>query len=85
MASFDYKVPNLLEIILLVGFFINMILGYLLLFKSIELPFVLQGSAAMVIAALFTWLSVLWLSVIAILLEYTRKDIMELKKKLEKK
>ncbi len=85
MVSFDYKMPNLLEIILLVGFFINMILGYLLLFKSIELPVVLQGSAAMVIAALFTWLSVLWLSVIAILLEYTRKDIMELKKKLEKK
>jgi len=85
MVSFDYKMPNLLEIILLVGFFINMILGYLLLFKSIELPVVLQGSAAMVIAALFTWLSVLWLSVIAILLEYTRKDIIELRKKLEKK
>jgi flagellar motor component MotA len=85
MVGFDYKMPNLLEIILLVGFFINMILGYLLLFKSIELPVVLQGSAAMVIAALFTWLSVLWLSVIAILIEYTRKDIMELKKKLEKK
>ncbi len=85
MVSFDYKIPNLLEIILLVGFFINMILGYLLLFKSIELPIVMQGSAAMVLAALFTWLSVLWLSVIAILLEYTRKDIMELKKKLEKK
>jgi len=85
MVGFDYKMPNLLEIILLVGFFINMILGYLLLFKSIELPIVLQGSAAMVIAALFTWLSVLWLSVIAILIEYTRKDIMELKKKLEKK
>jgi len=85
MVGFDYKMPNLLEIILLVGFFINMILGYLLLFKSIELPVVLQGSAAMVIAALFTWLSVLWLSVIAILLEYTRKDIIELRKKLEKK
>jgi len=85
MVSFDYKMPNLLEIILLVGFFINMILGYLLLFKSIELPIVLQSSAAMVIAALFAWLTVLWLSVIAILLEYTRKDIMELKKKLEKK
>jgi len=85
MVSFDYKIPNLLEIILLVGFFINMILGYLLLFKSIELPIVMQSSAAMVITALFTWLSVLWLSVIAILLEYTRKDIMELKKKLEKK
>ena len=85
MVSFDYKMPNLLEIILLVGFFINMILGYLLLFKSIELPIVLQSSAAMVIAALFTWLSALWLSVIAILIEYTRKDIIELKKKLEKK
>ncbi|MDT7890856.1 MAG: hypothetical protein RQ869_02195 [Candidatus Nanopusillus sp.] len=85
MVGFDYKMPNLLEIILLVGFFINMILGYLLLFKSIELPVVLQGSAAMVIAALFTWLSVLWLSVIAILIEYTRKDIIELRKKLEKK
>ena len=85
MVGFDYKMPNLLEIILLVGFFINMILGYLLLFKSIELPIVMQGSAAVVITALFTWLSVLWLSVIAILIEYTRKDIMELKKKLEKK
>ncbi|MFZ8855998.1 MAG: hypothetical protein ACO2OX_02255 [Candidatus Nanopusillus sp.] len=85
MVGFDYKMPNLLEIILLVGFFINMILGYLLLFKSIELPVVLQGSAAMVITSLFTWLSVLWLSVISILLEYTRKDIIELKKKLEKK
>jgi len=85
MVGFDYKIPNLLEIILLVGFFINMVLGYLLLFKSVELPIVMQGSAAMIIAALFTWLSVLWLSVIAILLEYTRKDITELKKKLEKK
>jgi len=84
MVSFDYKTPNLLEIILLVGFFINMILGYLLLFKSIELPVALQSSAAMVIAALFTWLGVLWLSVIAILIEYTRKDIIELKEKLEK-
>ena len=84
MVSFDYKTPNLLEIILLVGFFINMILGYLLLFKSIELPVALQSSAAMVIAALFTWLGVLWLSVIAILIEYTRKDIVELKEKLEK-
>jgi len=46
MVSFDYKTPNLLEIILLVGFFINMILGYLLLFKSIELPVALQSSAA---------------------------------------
>jgi len=85
MVSFDYKTPNLLEIILLVGFFINMILGYLLLFKSIELPVALQSSAAIVIAALFTWLGVLWLSVIAILIEYTRKDIIELKEKLEKK
>jgi len=84
MVSFDYKMPNLLEIILLVGFFINMILGYLLLFKSIELPVALQSSAAIVIAALFTWLGVLWLSVIAILIEYTRKDIIELKEKLEK-
>ncbi|NAZ25986.1 MAG: hypothetical protein GU343_00380 [Nanoarchaeota archaeon] len=85
MVSFDYKMPNLLEIILLVGFFINMILGYLLLFKSIELPVALQSSAAIVIAALFTWLGVLWLAVIAILIEYTRKDIIELKEKLEKK
>ncbi|MFP3290016.1 MAG: hypothetical protein RXN31_02255 [Candidatus Nanopusillus acidilobi] len=84
MVGFDYKTPNLLEIILLVGFFINMILGYLLMFKSIELPLALQGSAVMVIAALFTWLGVLWLSVIAILIEYTRKDIIELKEKLEK-
>jgi membrane-bound ClpP family serine protease len=84
MVSFDYKTPNLLEIILLVGFFINMVFGYLLLFKSIELPVALQSSAAMVIAALFTWLGVLWLSVIAILIEYTRKDIIELKEKLEK-
>jgi Na+/phosphate symporter len=84
MVNFDYKTPNLLEIILLVGFFINMILGYLLLFKSIELPIALQSSAAMVIAALFTWLGVLWLAVIAILIEYTRKDIIELKEKLEK-
>ncbi|WP_231434351.1 hypothetical protein [Candidatus Nanopusillus massiliensis] len=72
MVGFDYKTPNLLEIILLVGFFINMILGYLLMFKSIELPLALQGSAGMFIAALFTWLGVLWLSVIAILIEYTR-------------
>jgi len=85
MVSFDYKMPNLLEIILLVGFFINMILGYLLLFKSIELPVALQSSAAIVITALFTWLGVLWLAVIAILIEYTRKDIIELKEKLEKK
>jgi len=85
MVSFDYKMPNLLEIILLVGFFINMILGYLLLFKSIELPVALQSSAAIVIASLFTWLGVLWLAVIAILIEYTRKDIIELKEKLEKK
>jgi len=84
MVSFDYKTPNLLEIILLVGFFINMVFGYLLLFKSIELPVVLQSSAAVVIAALFTWLGVLWLSVIAILIEYTRKDVIELKEKLEK-
>ncbi|MFP3167277.1 MAG: hypothetical protein RXQ68_02530 [Candidatus Nanopusillus sp.] len=85
MVSFDYKTPNLLEIILLVGFFINMILGYLLLFKSIELPIALQSPAAMVITSLFTWLGVLWLAVIAILIEYTRKDIVELKEKLEKK
>jgi len=85
MVSFDYKAPNLLEIILLVGFFINMILGYLLLFRSIELPLALQSSAAIVIASLFTWLGVLWLSIIAILIEYTRKDIVELKEKLEKK
>jgi len=84
MVSFDYKTPNLLEIILLVGFFINMVFGYLLLFKSIELPVILQSSAAMVIAALFTWLAVLWLSVIAILIEYTRKNVIELKEKLEK-
>ena len=62
-----------------------MILGYLLLFKSIELPVALQSSAAIVIASLFTWLGVLWLAVIAILIEYTRKDIIELKEKLEKK
>ena len=85
MVNFDYKTPNLLEIILLIGFFINMILGYLLLFKSIELPVALQSSAAIVIASLFTWLGVLWLAVIAILIEYTRKDIIELKEKLEKK
>ena len=85
MVGFDYKTPNLLEIILLVGFFINMILGYLLMFKSIELPLALQSSAAMVITALFTWLGVLWLSVIAILIEYTRKDIVELKEKIEEK
>jgi high-affinity Fe2+/Pb2+ permease len=84
MVSFDYKMPNLLEIILLVGFFINMVLGYLLLFRSIELPIALQSSAAIVIAALFTWLGVLWLAIIAILIEYTRKDIVELKEKLEK-
>jgi len=84
MVGFDYKTPNLLEIILLVGFFINMVLGYLLLFKSIELPIGLQSSAAMVIASLFTWLGVLWLAIIAILIEYTRKDIVELKEKLEK-
>jgi len=29
-------------------------------------------------------LGVLWLSVIAILIEYTRKDVIELKEKLEK-
>jgi high-affinity Fe2+/Pb2+ permease len=85
MVNFDYKTPNLLEIILLVGFFINMILGYLLLFRSIELPIALQSSAATVITSLFTWLGVLWLAVIAILIEYTRKDIIELKEKLEEK
>jgi hypothetical protein len=49
MVSFDYKVPDLLEIILLVGFFINMILGYILLFKSIQLPLAAEGTAAMTI------------------------------------
>jgi hypothetical protein len=38
----------------------------------------------MTITALFTWLTVLWLSVIAIIIEYMRKDIKELKEKLEK-
>ncbi|MGC9133172.1 MAG: hypothetical protein ACP5GJ_02115 [Nanopusillaceae archaeon] len=84
MVSFDYKVPDLLEIILLVGFFINMVLGYVLLFKSIQLPLAAEGTASMTITSLFTWLSVLWLSVIALVIEYMRKDIKELKEKLEK-
>ena len=84
MVSFDYKMPDLLEIILLVGFFINMILGYVLLFKSIQLPLAIESTAALTIAALFSWLSVLWLSIIAIVIEYMRKDIKELKEKLEK-
>ena len=84
MVSFDYKMPDLLEIILLVGFFINMILGYVLLFKSIQLPLAVESAAALTIVALFSWLNVLWLSVIAIIIEYMRKDIKELKEKLEK-
>ena len=84
MVSFDYRMPDLLEIILLVGFFINMLLGYILLFKSMQLPLALEGTAANTITALFAWLAVLWLSVIAIIVEYTRKDIKELREKLGK-
>ncbi|BBL45659.1 hypothetical protein MJ1_0506 [Nanobdella aerobiophila] len=84
MVNFDYKVPDLLEIILLVGFFINMLLGFLLLFKSIELPLVLESTASSTISALFTWLSVLWLSIIAIVIEYQRKEIKELKEEIKK-
>ncbi|MGC9079960.1 MAG: hypothetical protein ACP5G1_04440 [Nanopusillaceae archaeon] len=84
MVQFKYRSPNLLELILLVGFFINMLLGFLLMSKSIQLPLAAETTAAITIVALFAWLNTLWVSVVAIILEYIRREIEELREELKK-
>ncbi|MEM0379431.1 MAG: hypothetical protein QW184_01020 [Nanopusillaceae archaeon] len=84
MASFDYKMPNLLEIALLIGFFFTILFGFLLLVKAIEFPLEGLSMVAGVLAAIYAWINVIWIGIVAILLEYTRRDIKELIKLLEK-
>jgi len=84
MAGFDYKMPDLLEIALLIGYFFTMVFGFLLLVKAIEFP--LEGLAPIsnVLTALYTWLGVIWIGALTILLEYTRREIKELKELIKK-
>ncbi len=83
MVKVDIKTPDLLDIALLIGFFLNLILGYILVFKSLQLPIILETTAATTLTAIFTWLTVLWISVVALLIEYNRKEIKELKEKIK--
>jgi len=85
MASFEYKMPNLLEIALLIAYFFTIVFGFLLLVKAVEFPLEGLSSMASVLAALYTWLGVIWIGTLAILLEYTRREIKELKDLLSKK
>jgi len=85
MASFEYKMPNLLEIALLIAYFFTIVFGFLLLVKAIEFPLEGLSSMANVLTALYTWLGVIWIGTLAILLEYTRREIKELKELLSKK
>lgn len=81
MAAFDYKMPDLLEIALLIGFVFTIVFGYLLIQKAVEFPFEGIQTVATALTAVFVWLATIWLGVIAIILEYTRRDIKELKEK----
>jgi len=85
MASFEYKMPNLLEIALLIAYFFTIVFGFLLLVKAVEFPLEGISAIANVLAALYTWLGVIWIGALAILLEYTRREIKELKDLLSKK
>ncbi len=84
MAGFDYKMPNLLEIALLIGYFFTILFGFLLLMKAIEFPLEGVMPIANVLEALYTWLGVIWIGTLAILLEYTRREVKELKEVLIK-
>jgi len=84
MASFDYKMPDLLEIALLIGYFFTIIFGFLLLVKAIEFPLEGIASVSNVLTALYTWLGVIWIGTLTILLEYTRREIKELKELIKK-
>jgi len=85
MASFDYKMPDLLEIALLIGYFFTIVFGFLLLAKAIEFPLEGLSPISSVLTALYTWLGVIWIGALVILLEYTRREIKELKEILSKK
>lgn len=85
MANFDYRMPNLLEVALLIGFFFTILFGFLLLVKAVEFP--LEGLSVVsgVLTAIYVWLNVIWVGIVAIILEYTRREIKEILKYLEEK
>lgn len=84
MAGFDFRAPNLLEVALIIGFLFNLVFGWLLISKAVEFP--LEGIQAIstALTAIFVWLATIWLGVIALILEYTRVDLKELKEQLKK-
>lgn len=84
MAKFDYKMPNLLEISLLIGLVLTIAFGYLLITDVVTLPFQGIQSAATTLTAVFVWLALIWLGVLAIITEYLRRDIKELIELLKK-
>lgn len=83
MANFDYKMPNLLEIALLIGFFFTILFGFLLLVKAVEFPLEGLSVVSNVLTAIYVWLNVIWVGIVAIILEYTRREIKEILKYLE--
>ncbi|MEM1895947.1 MAG: hypothetical protein QXR54_02070 [Nanopusillaceae archaeon] len=84
MAGFDFKMPNLLEVALLVGYFFTILFGFLLLIKAVEFPLEGLSVVANVLTAIYMWLAVIWIGIVAIILEYTRREIREIVKYLEK-
>ncbi|RDD52468.1 hypothetical protein BA065_01575 [Nanoarchaeota archaeon NZ13-N] len=85
MAGFEYKMPNLLEIALLIGYFFTILFGFLLLVKAIEFPVEGITPIADILTALYVWLGVIWLGALVILLEYTRREIVEIREIVSKK
>lgn len=79
MAKFNYRMPNLLEMALLIGLFITIIIGYLIISqKLLLLPVQYTLTAASAITAVFLYILIIWVGVVAIILEYQRQDILEL-------
>lgn len=88
MASFDYRMPNLLEIALLIGFIITVLFGLVLFINIQRLPFgivEITSTVANIITAIYVYLATIWIGIIAIILEYTRRDIKEIVENMKQK
>ena len=85
MVSYEFRPPNLLEVLLFVALAFIIGFGFWIIARTFGFPIEAIQTAADAVSTVFLWLALIWLGIIAIELESIREHIKNIEKRLEKR
>ena len=83
MVHYEFRLPNLVELLLFVAVVFIIGFGFWLLIKAFGMPFEAIQTTTNALTAVFSWLSLILLGIIAIILESIREHLKNIEKKLK--